>query len=62
MKFNLYKDFLWKVNFTNLIHVRMPDDIEKPYKFFVGKGNNSALIKGIMRRRFWWQIVDKISP
>jgi len=27
----------------------------------VGFGNNSALIKGIMRRRFWWQITDKIS-
>jgi hypothetical protein len=25
---------------------------------FVGFGNNSALIKGIMRRRFWWQLVE----
>lgn len=30
-------------------------------KFFVGFGNNSAIIKGIMHRRYWWQLVDKIS-
>jgi hypothetical protein len=61
MKYSLYKDFLFKVNFSNGLYVRLPDDVEKPYKFFVGRGNNSAIIKGIMRRRFWWQIVDKIS-
>jgi hypothetical protein len=27
----------------------------------VGFGNNSAIIKGILRRRFWWQIVDKVT-
>lgn len=62
MRFNLYKDFLFKVNFSNGVYVRSPDDIERQYKFFVGRGNNSAIIKGIMRRRFWWQLADKISP
>jgi hypothetical protein len=61
MKFNLYKDFLFKVNFSHGLYVRFPDDVEKPYKLFVGKGNNSAIIKGIMRRRFWWQLVEKNS-
>ena len=60
-KFEIYKDFLWKINFTNGIYVRIKDEIEVPYKMFVGRGNNSMLIKGIARRRPWWQIVDKIS-
>ena len=60
-KFEIYKDFLWKINFTNGIYVRIKDEIEIPYKMFVGTGNNSMLIKGIARRRPWWQIVDKIS-
>ena len=37
------------------------EDNDKLLKIFVGFGNNSAIIKGIMRRRFWWQLVDKIS-
>ena len=28
---------------------------------FVGQGNNSMLIRGIARRRPWWQITDKWS-
>lgn len=28
---------------------------------YVGAGNNCMLIKGIMRRRFWWQTVDKMG-
>ncbi len=56
-KFDAYKDFLWKVNFSNGLYVRIRDEIDIPYKFFVGPGNNSMLIKGIMRRRFWWQVV-----
>jgi hypothetical protein len=32
--------------------------IEKKYKYFVGKGNNSKLIKALMKRRFWWVEVD----
>ena len=28
---------------------------------FVGQGNNSMLIRGIARRRPWWQVLDKFS-
>ena len=31
---------------------------ENKYKFYVGKGNNSMLIKSLMKRRFWWEKVD----
>ncbi len=28
------------------------------YKAFVGKGNNSILIKNTLKGRFWWNITD----
>lgn len=54
-----YWDFLFRVNFTNGLYVCSRDEGEKPLKFYVGFGNNSALVKGVMRRRPWWQLVDK---
>ena len=60
-KFEAFKDFLWKVNFSNGLYVRIPDELDSPYKVFVGRGNNSLLVKGIIRRRPWWQLVDKIT-
>lgn len=57
-KVGLYRDFLWKVNYSNGLLVEAQD---KQYKMFLGKGNNSLLIKGLMKRRFWWTIVDKVT-
>lgn len=31
------------------------------YKAFVGKGNNSILVKNSLKSRFWWNIVDSES-
>ncbi len=31
------------------------------YKAFVGKGNNSILIKNAIKNRFWWNIVAEKS-
>jgi len=31
------------------------------YKAWVGAGNNGALIKGLIKRRFWWQLVEEKS-
>jgi hypothetical protein len=28
-------------------------------KYFVGKGNNSKLIKNIMAKRWWWSLDSK---
>lgn len=27
----------------------------KPLKYYVGRGNNSNLIKSVMKNRFWWE-------
>jgi hypothetical protein len=29
------------------------------YKFYVGKGNNSVLVRSLLKQRFWWQLHDK---
>ena len=55
----MYRDFLWKVNFTNNLFIEPQPEIQQCYKVFVGKGNNSMLVRGLMKRRFWWAIVDK---
>ena len=34
-----------------------PEEVN--YKAFVGPGNNSIMIKSIIRRRYWWVIADK---
>ncbi len=31
------------------------------YKAWVGKGNNSILIKNSIKSRFWWNIVDSVE-
>ena len=55
-KIENYRDFLWKVNFSNGLYVSTPSMILNPYKAYVGPGNNSNLIKGIIKRRYWWTL------
>ena len=31
------------------------------YKVCIGKGNNSLLVKSLMKRRFWWEITDTMD-
>jgi hypothetical protein len=50
----MYRDLLWKINYSNGLYVITPESMNSPYKFYIGEGNNSNLIRGIMRRRFWW--------
>jgi hypothetical protein len=33
----------------------------KKYKVYIGKGNNSLLVKSLIQRRFWLEIVDNIE-
>ena len=54
-----YRDFMWKVAFSNGLLVEPVEVYEGKLKMFIGPGNNSNLIKGIMRRRPWWTVTDK---
>ena len=52
---------MWKINFSNGVYLDPELNLKKPYKVYIGGGNNSLLIKSLFKRRFWWTIVDSIS-
>lgn len=55
-KILFYVDFIWKINYANGLFVKStPEDTI--YKAYVGPGNNSNMVKSILKRRFWWNIV-----
>lgn len=45
---NSENDFDIKYNFKK--------GYSKTFKYFVGKGNSSQLLKAIMNQRYWWQV------
>ena len=56
-KITSYIKFLYKVNFSNCIYTDLT--LNKPgktYKVKIGPGNNSELIKMLIKRRFWLEI------
>jgi hypothetical protein len=59
-KLKSYIDFLFKVNYSNSIYVDLAlvklDEAYKlrKYKVYIGRGNNSLLVKSLIKRRFWW--------
>lgn len=61
-KLKSFLDFIFKINYSNKIYIslQLADDNYniKKYKVFIGKGNNSLLIKSLLKRRFWLEIVD----
>lgn len=38
-------------------HVQIRND--KKYKAWVGNGNNGNLLKALIKRRYWWQVVEE---
>ena len=53
-KITSYIEFLYKINFSNCLYVDL--SLSQPkhsYRIKVGKGNNGALVKSLLRRRFW---------
>ena len=63
-----YREFLFLVNFAHRVFhpLILKDDPEKfkaenKYKYYLGKGNNSLLVKSLMKRRFWWAEVDDLK-
>lgn len=67
-KIKAYLDFLFKINFSNRIYISLQlaplDDCvnftNSKYKVYVGPGNNSLLIKSLLKRREWIDVVDNI--
>lgn len=40
------------------LDLKEPAPFYAKQKAFISMGNNSNMIKGLMKRRFWWNIVD----
>jgi len=57
-KIVIYIDFLWRINYSiGLFTKSTPEEVA--FKAYVGPGNNSIMVKSIIRRRYWWIISDK---
>lgn len=49
---------MWQVAYSNGLIVEPVEEYETKVKIYIGPGNNSNLIKGIMRRRPWWTLTN----
>ena len=56
-----YRDLLWKVNYTNCRIVEPPLEYEHRIKVFVGRGNNSYMVKALISRRQWLVLTERID-
>lgn len=55
-----YRDFIWKIAFEHGRKLICPESYNQKFKIFIGRGNNSMLIKSLFKRRnFWWCFTDK---
>lgn len=56
-----YTDFLYKMQYAHNIYINLDLRSEelsakgRRVKYFMGPGNNSAMVRGLLRRRYWWQ-------
>lgn len=53
----ILNEFLFTVNLSNAIIVKNTE--QATYKAFIDKGNNGLLLKSIVKRRWWWHLVDE---
>ena len=58
LKEKYYREFLMKINLSNNFSLVFPKNTFAPYKFYVGKGNNSILVRNALKSRFWWSAGD----
>jgi len=58
LKERYYREFLNKINKSNSIETKFPTSTFPPYKYYVGRGNNSILVRACLKTRFWWSMGD----
>lgn len=54
----IFRDHLKRVNEANGISVPPPSGVFLPYKAYVGRGNNSILVRMAFKSRWWWTVVE----
>jgi len=53
-----YREFLMKINRSNGYDIKFPNASFPPYKYYIGRGNNSILVRAALKTRFWWSMGD----
>jgi tubulin--tyrosine ligase len=58
LKEKYYKEFLNKISLSNGSLITFPKSSFVPYKYYIGRGNNSILVRNALKTRFWWSMGD----
>ncbi|CAG9315373.1 unnamed protein product [Blepharisma stoltei] len=58
-KGQILKDFALQLNWSNGMTLVTPTENYFTYKYYLGKGNNSALVKQCLSTRYWWSRVEE---
>ena len=58
LKEKYYREFLMKINKSNNFNLTFPTSTFPPYKYYIGRGNNSILVRAALKTRFWWSMGD----
>ena len=58
LKEKYYREFLVKINKSHGIEQKFPTATFPPYKYYIGRGNNSMLVRAALKSRFWWSMGD----
>ena len=58
LKEKYYREFLIKINKSNNNTLQFPTASFPPYKYYIGRGNNSILVRAALKTRFWWSMGD----
>eukprot|EP01017_Pseudomicrothorax_dubius_P009264 TRINITY_DN13114_c0_g2_i1.p1 TRINITY_DN13114_c0_g2~~TRINITY_DN13114_c0_g2_i1.p1 ORF type:complete len:1000 (+),score=219.17 TRINITY_DN13114_c0_g2_i1:100-3099(+) len=53
-----YREFHFNLNFSNGCWVSFIPQTITSYRFKVGRGNNSPLVKSVLKKRWWWIEVE----
>ena len=59
LKEKYYREFLVKILKSNGVEKPVfPTATFAPYKYYIGKGNNSSIVRTALKTRFWWSMGD----
>jgi hypothetical protein len=59
-----YRELLFRMQWSSgsYFDMEQPEEIgtlrERRLKAWIGGGNNSPLVRELIKRRFWWQLVE----
>ncbi len=61
-----YRDFLAVIAMSHSLYVHPPPTSADRtgnmpfYRAFIGKGNNSQLVRALIKQRWWWSLRDDL--